>query len=342
MDFRSDNTAGVSPQILKALEQCNTGRAAAYGDDEWTLLVEEQMKTIFEHDDLKVFPVITGTAANALALSKITPPYGAVYCHNDAHIHVDECGAPEFYTHGAKLIGLKGMDGKLHARELEDKLLKSGKGDVHQVQAAAVSISQATESGTVYSPKEIATLSQVAHRFACKVHMDGARFANALVTLGKSPAEMTWKAGVDILSFGATKNGALAAEAVVIFDPELAENFQFLRKRAGHLVSKSRFVSAQLLAYLENDLWLHNAKNANIMAKRLYDGLQELSSVSFLFSVEANELFLILPKEVNEKLRGAGFQFYDWPSGGEGCVRLVTSFETNDSDIDRFISIVKE
>lgn len=342
MDFRSDNTAGVSPQILKALEQCNTGRAAAYGDDEWTLLVEEQMKTIFEHDDLKVFPVITGTAANALALSKITPPYGAVYCHNDAHIHVDECGAPEFYTHGAKLIGLKGMDGKLHARELEDKLLKSGKGDVHQVQAAAVSISQATESGTVYSPKEIATLSQVAHRFACKVHMDGARFANALVTLGNSPAEMTWKAGVDILSFGATKNGALAAEAVVIFDPELAENFQFLRKRAGHLVSKSRFVSAQLLAYLENDLWLHNAKNANIMAKRLYDGLQELSSVSFLFSVEANELFLILPKEVNEKLRGAGFQFYDWPSGGEGCVRLVTSFETNDSDIDRFISIVKE
>lgn len=342
MDFKSDNTAGVATQILKALELCNTGRAAAYGDDEWTKLLEEQMKIVFEHEDLKVFPVITGTAANALALSKITPPYGAVYCHNDAHIHVDECGAPEFYTHGAKLIGLDGMDGKLHVHELEDKLLKSGKGDVHQVQAAAVSISQVTESGTIYSAEEIAALAQVAHRHGCKLHMDGARFANALVAIESSPAEITWKAGVDILSFGATKNGALAAEAVVIFDPTLAEDFQYLRKRAGHLVSKSRFVSAQLLAYLENDLWLHNAKNANVMAKRLYDGLRELPSVSFLFPVEANELFPTLPKEMTEKLREAGFQFYDWPSGGEGCIRLVTSFQTNERDVDRFVSIVKQ
>ena len=206
------------------------------------------------------------------ALAVITPPYGAIYCHHESHINMDECGAPEFYTHGAKLVGLEGKNGKITADDLASWLDKASPGVVHSVQPAAVSITQATECGTVYSLEEIQAIAQVTHDHGLYLHMDGARFANALVSLGCSPAAMTWQAGVDILSFGATKNGALAAEAVVFFKPELVRDFEFRRKRGGHLFSKMRFLSVQLQAYLENDLWRHNAQHANRLAKRLAAG----------------------------------------------------------------------
>src|SRR5215475_8332743 len=254
MNFCSDNVTGASPEILEALTRANAGTRPSYGEDEQTKRVEAKLKEIFECD-LAAFPVATGTGANALALSLITPPFGALYCHRDAHVSVDECGAPEFYTGGAKLVDLPGEHGKLTLAEIEAALAGAHKGVVHHVQPASISLTQATESGTAYRPAEVAAIAAAGRRYGVRLHMDGARFANALTFLKVSPAEITWRAGVDILSLGATKNGALAAEAVVIFDKALAEEFAFRRKRAGHLFSKMRFLSAQIDAMLAGDLW---------------------------------------------------------------------------------------
>lgn len=334
MNFNSDNVAGAAPQILKALAEAAAGRVDSYGEDPLTAKVGQRMAELFDRP-VAVFPVATGSAANALALAAIVPPYGAVYCHEASHINTDECGAPEFYTAGAKLVGMPGAHGKLVPDALEAALNRSGAGVVHHVQPAALSLTQATEAGTVYAPAEVAALAEIAHRHDLKVHMDGARFANAVVRLGCAPADITWRAGVDILSFGATKNGALAAEAIVVFDPDIARDIAFRRKRAGHLFSKMRFLSAQLDAYLADGLWLDLARHANAMADRMAAGLARVPGVRIAEPVEANEIFAVMPDALVTGLRDAGFAFHRW---GEEMVRLVTAFDTDPADVDALIA----
>ena len=337
MNFCSDNVTGASPEILEALTRANAGTRPSYGEDDQTARVEAKLREIFE-TDLAAFPVATGTAANALGLSLITPPYGALYCHRDAHVAVDECGAPEFYTGGAKLVDLPGEHGKLSAADIAAALAASHKGVVHHVQPASISLTQATESGTSYRPAEVAAIAAAARPYGVKLHMDGARFANALAFLKVSPAEITWRAGIDILSFGATKNGALAAEAVVIFDKALAAEFAFRRKRAGHLFSKMRFLSAQLDAYLEGGLWLKNARHANAMAQRLAEGLGRIKGARLAHPVEANEVFVDLPEHAIRGLQADGFQFHRWLGEDQTLLRLVTAFDTREGDVAAFIA----
>lgn len=253
MNFCSDNVTGISPEILTALADVNQGAAMPYGEDECTQRLQSKFAQLFE-TEVTVFPVTTGTAANALALSVIVPPFGAVYCHSSAHINVDECGAPEFYTGGAKLLTIPGINGKLYAQDLKNAIALSGIGVVHHVQPTAISITQSTEAGTVYSIDEVKQIAEVARNHHLSLHMDGARFANAVVSLGCSPADITWRCGVDMLCFGATKNGAMAAEAVIFFNRDLAQTFGYRLKRSGHLMSKMRFLSAQLEAYIQQIL----------------------------------------------------------------------------------------
>ena len=339
-NFASDNTTGASPQILAALTEAMTpedsGPAMPYGNDPWTERLRDTVNALFERD-CAVYPVATGTAANSLALTTLAPRYGAIYCHREAHINEDECGAPEFFTGGAKLVPLEGAHAKIDAEALA--AAATGAGDIHHVQPAAVSITQATEKGAVYRPEEVAALSEVAKEHGLALHMDGARFANALATLGCSPAEVTWKAGVDALSLGGTKNGCLAAEAVVLFDPDRAAELGYFRKRAGHLFSKGRVLSAQLLAYLSDDLWLANARHANAMAAQLAAGLAELG-IELLHPVEANELFPRIPEAGREALQAAGHVFYHYPA--EDCVRLVTAFCTEEDEVEAFLADLAE
>jgi len=336
MNFCSDNVAGIAPEILAALAAANRGAASAYGADEATARLERRLAEIFEHE-VAVFPVATGTAANALALATAVPPWGVVYCHAEAHIVVDECGAPEFFSGGARMAGLAAPHGKISAAQLAP-LLPGGKGIVHHMQPAAVSLTQATEAGTVYRPDEIAASGELARRHGLVFHVDGARFANALVGLAARPAEITWKAGIDILSFGATKNGAAAAEAVIFFDKARAADFEFRRKRGGHLFSKMRFLSVQLEAYLTDDLWLRNARHANAMASQLATGLAALPGIRLRHPVEANEIFVELPELLIEHLLGKGFQFYRWDGP---CIRLVTAFDTEPSSVDAFLAAAR-
>ncbi len=332
-DFRSDNVAGAAPEVVDALSLAARGTAASYGADDWTERLKAQIAALFE-TEVAVFPVATGTAANSLALAAMTPPYGAVYCHHEAHIIGDECGAPELFTGGAKLVGLQGDAGKLTPATLDSALAGAGIGVVHRVQPAALSLSQATEAGTVYTSDEVAALADVAHRAGLAVHMDGARFANAVARLGCTPAELTWKAGVDALSLGGTKGGCLAAEAVVVFNPALADGMEFLRKRGGHLLSKMRFVSAQMEVWLAHGLWLRLARHANAMADRLAAGLATVPGAEIVFPVEANEVFVRLPENAVAALDAAGFLFHRWEGS---LLRLVTAFDTPAWAVDAFI-----
>ncbi|MBP2310904.1 threonine aldolase family protein [Azospirillum soli] len=336
-DFRSDNVAGAAPEIVNALAAASIGQANPYGDDALTASVTKRLSEIFE-TEVAVFPVATGTAANALSLSALVPSWGAVYCHEDSHINVDECGAPEQFTNGAKLVALPGDAGKLTAEGLKSALEKAAIGVVHRVQPAALSLTQATEAGTVYKPEEVGALVEVARAHGMATHMDGARFANAIARLGRSPAEVTWKAGVDVLSLGATKGGCLAAEAVVFFNPALAEDFGYRRKRGAHLVSKMRFLSAQLDAWLADGLWLRLARHANAMTDRLAQGLSALPGAELAYPVEANEIFARLPANVADGLEAAGFRFYRWDGG---LLRLVTAFDTPQAAVDDFLEIAK-
>lgn len=334
-DFSSDNVTGVAPEIMAAIARANAGTAASYGTDAASRRLEDKVAGIFE-TAVAVFPVTTGTAANALALAALTPPHGAIYCHAAAHIATDECGAPEFFSGGAKLVGLPGEHGKLRADTLARALAEAG-GGVHRVQPAALSLTQSTDWGTVYRADEIRALSEVALKRGLKVHMDGARFANAVAGLGCRPADITWRVGVDVLSLGATKNGALAAEAVVFFDPALAGDVAFRRKRSGHLLSKMRFVSAQLEAYLADGLWLRNAAHANRMAARMAEGLARLPDCRPLYPVDANEIFLSLRPEVIARLTAKGFGLDRWDGEGGRTVRLVTAFNTDPADVDALV-----
>ena len=340
MNFSSDNAYGAWPEILAALEAASRGASPSYGDDPLTAKVRGRLSELFARE-VAVYPVISGTAANALALATLVPQHGAVFCHAESHIAVDECGAPEFFTHGAKLVALEGRDAKLDPATLERALAHFLKGFVHHVQPAALSLTQSTELGTVYTPSETAALSNLAHKHGMKVHMDGARFANALAHLGASPADVTWRSGVDALSFGATKNGALGAEAVVFFHPADAKDFEYRRKKGGHLISKMRFVSAQLDAYLEGGRWLEHAARANALAGKLAAGLRDVPGSRIAHPVEANAVFVRLPDATVKRLRQAGAAFYDWgpPADGHTLIRLVTSFATPEADVERFVEI---
>lgn len=333
-NFCSDNVTGMAPEILAAIADANRNDAMPYGSDSLTQKVEARFTELFE-TEVKVFLVATGSAANSLALATLSPSYGAIYCHQEAHIQVDECGAPEFFTGGAKLTLLPGAHGKVSAATLDEQLKRAGFGVVHHVQPAAVSITQATESGTVYAVEEVQAIAQVSHHYKLPLHMDGARFANALVHLGCTPAEVTWKAGVDALSFGATKNGAMAAEAVVFFNPDTAKTFPFRRKQGGHLFSKMRFLAAQFDAYLAEDRWLHYANHANQMAQHLAEGLQAIPGIRLCHPVEANELFVEMPSAMIEGLMADGFQFYRWEA--DNRIRLVTAFNTPLEAVDALL-----
>jgi threonine aldolase len=333
--FLSDNTATAAPELMEAVVACNKGAARGYGADAWTARLTQVFSRFFEKD-CAVFPVSTGTAANSLALATLCPPWGSVLCHEEAHIERDECGAPEFFSSGAKLTLIAGEGAKITPDGLERSLALYHP-MVHMVQPRALSLTQATELGCVYTPNEVRALSRLAQARGLRVHMDGARFANALVTLGCTPADMTWRAGVDVLCFGATKNGALAAEAVVFFNLEDVADFEFRRKRAGHLLCKSRYTSAQLLAYLETGVWQRNAQRANSLAAQIGAALPEL----LLYPVEANEVFLNLGVAKLAALRAQGFDFYDWGSLGSGHARFVVSWDQPEEDVPALVRALK-
>ncbi|MFI1413393.1 threonine aldolase family protein [Streptomyces sp. NPDC020707] len=336
--FSSDNAAGASPEIVEAVVRAAAGPASPYGSDSITAGVRGKLSEIFERDvDLLI--VSTGSAANALSLAALTPPWGSVLCHRDSHINNDECGAPEFYTAGAKLVPLGGDDAKLDVDELR-AAVRNKAGDVHSVEPSVVSVTQAAETGAVYSLDELRTLGPVIREPGLRFHMDGARFAGAVAALGATPAELTWRAGVDLLSFGATKNGTMTAEAIVVFDRSLTPELSFRAKRAGQLASKMRFHAAQLDAYLTDDLWLRNATHANAMAARLQDGVKAIPEVDLLGAAEANIFFCRLPRQVTEGLLADGYTFYHdrWEPG---VVRFVTSFATTPQSVDDLLQDIR-
>lgn len=327
MQFYSDNTATAAPQVIAAIQAANHGMARAYGADEWSSRLDAAFSHYFGRP-VRAFPVATGTAANALALATLTPPYGEIFTSANSHVVHDECGAVELQTAGARVTRLAGASGLLDAGVLAD-WLADNPASVHSVQPAAVSLAQATECGTVYTTAQVAAIAAVCHRHRLGLHMDGARFANALATLGCTPAEATWKAGVDVLSFGATKNGALAAEAVVFFDPAAARDFELRRKRAAHLFSKMRYLSAQLLCCIEQPFFLEGAARANRLAARI----GSTAGRHLLHPVQANAVFVRCPPGQREALRARGFGFYDWGPPREDAARFVVSWDQDEGDV---------
>jgi threonine aldolase len=344
MFFASDNAAGIAASILEAISRANTGYALSYGNDDCAKRVEKKLAEVFERD-VAVFLVPTGTVANSLAIAHLTPPWGAVLCHAESHVATDECGAPEFFGGGIKLVGLKGEGAKIAPATLRASL--DGQwGGPHHVSPAVLSLSQATECGTIYRVEEVKELAEIAHARGVAVHMDGARLGNALARMNVSLAEVTWKAGVDVLSFGATKGGAMGAEAMIFFDPKRGANMQDRRKRGGALLSKHRFIAAQMEAYLEGDLWLRLARHANDMADALATGLTAAGAKP-VWPVEANEVFAPLTAEADKRLKAAGAMYHPWPSAdlnigaGKILVRLVTSFQTTKEDVDKFLATMR-
>ena len=346
MFFASDNASGVAPEVMAALARANEGYALSYGADALMDGVRARVREVFEAPDAAVYLVATGTTANALSLATFCPPWATVYCHPEAHISVDECGAPEFFTAGAKLTLIDGADGKIAPAALAAAVAGAAPVGVHNVQPGMVSLTNLTEAGTAYSAAEIAALCTIARDAGLPCHLDGARFANALVATGASPAEMSWKAGVDVLSFGGTKNGLMGVEAVVIFDPARAWEFELRRKRAGHLFSKHRFLSAQMAAYLEDDLWLTLARRANAAGQRLAAGLVAAPDARLVHPAPANLMFATLPRATHDSARAAGAVYYLMgPPEGPGDepveARFVTSWCTTEAEVDRFLALIR-
>jgi threonine aldolase len=338
LNFRSDNVATVAPEILRALDAVNHGLAASYGNDEYSALLNRKFSDLFE-TEVTVFPVSTGTAANALSLATCARPYGAIYCHEEAHIHAAEGGATEAFSGGAKLITLPGANGKLEPATLAAALRRAERGIRNRPQPDAVSITQASEYGTVYSLDEIAAIGALARDQGIHFHMDGARFANALVKLRCSASEMTWRSGVDILSFGATKNGAMNADAIVVFNSDLVEPLSYRLRRAGQTWSKMRFPAAQLIAYAENGLFLRLASHANELASQLGRGLAAIPGVRLIAPLEANLVFVAMPEAAIEALAAAGARF---ARRRDGVIRLVTRFDGTSAEVDQFIDLVRQ
>jgi threonine aldolase len=350
MEFASDNTAPAHPLVWEALQKANSAYQSGYGNDALTEQVKTKLRTIFDSPEAAVYLVATGTAANALAIATFTDPWGAVFCHTHAHVAVDECGAPEFFTGGAKLVLVDGEHGRMTPDALRKSITTVGQGGVHGVQRGMVSLTNATEAGTIYTAAETAELCQVARDFGLPVHLDGARFANALVSTNASPADLTWRAGVDVVSFGGTKNGLLGVEAVVIFDPAKAWEFELRRKRGGHLFSKHRYLAAQMDAYLTGDLWLTCARQANQMALGLSKGLRKIKGTHLTHPTQANSVFAGLPRAAHRKVQAKGAHYYFWPfdqslDGPDDEVltcRLVCSWSTREADVDQFLHHLQE
>lgn len=342
MFFTSDNASGAAPEIMAAVARANEGFARSYGADDIMVRVTAQIRQIFEAPEAAVYLVAVGTAANALALASHCQPWGAVFAHTDAHIAVDECGAPEFFTSGAKLVPVDGAHGKMTPETLAQTLGRIGESGVHGVQRGMISITNVTEAGTVYTAAEVAALTAVAKTHGLPCHMDGARFTNSLVTTNTSAADMTWAAGIDVLTFGGTKNGCLGVEAVVIFDPAKAWEFELRRKRGGHLFSKHRFLSAQMEAYLTDDLWLRLANHANAMGGRLARGIKALPDVHLRHPVQANMLFPEWAAGTHARLQAKGAAYYQMPApeGREGA-RLVASWNTTEAEVDLLLDALK-
>lgn len=348
MFFASDNWAGVHEKIANSLSTHSRGFEASYGGSDIDKKVAATFNELFERDVTAYF-VATGTAANALALASVNKTGGTSFCHREAHIIEDECGAPEFYTNGARIRGIDGPLGKIDPAHLAKTLAQFPHGSLNAGQLMAVSITQATEVGALYTLDEIKEISKIAKQYGMPLHMDGARFANAVAALGCTPAEMTWQSGVDILSFGGTKNGCWCAEALIFMDKDHTRDMAYLRKRSAHLFSKSRFVAAQFDAYLNENLWLKMANHANDMAALLADQINGHKSMRLAWPCQANEVFAIMKKTDAEKAKAAGAHFYDWPAphgmenlvdDDEYLVRLVTSFATTPEQITQFIKLV--
>ena len=336
--FASDNVTSACPEVMDAVIAANSGIAGSYGDDEWSLALKNKLSEIFE-TEIEVFLAVTGTASNALALSALAPVFGKIYCHELSHINTDECGAPELFTGGAKLIPMRSSNGRIDAGDLAETI--RGSGNVHVTQPSVVSVTMSCETGTVYQLDEIKAISKIAHDNKMSVHMDGARFANALVSLDVSPAEMTWKSGVDVLTLGGTKNGCLAAEAVVFFKPEMVGNFPFLHKRSGQLLSKMRFISSQLEAYLTDDVWLRNARHANAMAKILSEGLDSFANIKLAYPTQSNEVFVHLPRDVIDYLNSSGYDINEEELDGK-AVRFVTAWNSELKDINDLLDTLAQ
>ncbi|WP_086822024.1 low specificity L-threonine aldolase [Streptomyces sp. NRRL B-24572] len=337
-NFLSDNTFGASPEVLEAVTAAAAGHAMPYGADPFTDSVRRRLGEVFERD-VDVFLVSSGTAANGLALSSLSRPWGSILCHPDSHIDNDECGAAEFFTGGSKIVAVPGAGGRIDPDALQHEVRRRA-GDVHSMRPSVLSISQGTESGGAYTLEEIRVLSLHAKSAGLGVHMDGARFANALSRLGASPAEMSWKAGVDVLSFGTTKNGTMTADAVISFHPSASAELAARVKRAGQLPAKARFHAAQLDAYLSDGLWLRNAGRANALASRLWDGLKGMPGVELGSEPEMNMVFCALAQPVVEELLAEGYAFYHdrWEPG---VVRFVTSFSHSTADVDRLLASIR-
>jgi threonine aldolase len=337
IDFRSDNTGRAVPEILDALQRANSGTALGYGADEWTARLQDRFCELFE-TQVRVFPVATGTAANALSLAAASPSWGLVYCNELAHINTSEANAAGFLGGGLKLVPVAGEHGRISPAALREALAAVQPGQLHRGQPAAVNLTQASDLGAVYPLDDIRAIAELARSRSLKVHMDGARFANALARLQCSPAEMSWRAGVDILSFGATKNGGALCDAIVVFDPALADGLAVQLRRAGQVWSKMRFASAQLLAYVEDGLWLRLAAAANAAAARIAAGIAGLPGVRLLAPVEANELFLELAGEAMEALEREGFQFY---RRSRTLARFVCRFDLTDAEADALVAALR-
>lgn len=337
IDFRSDNTGGVAPEILAALGAANEGTALGYGGDEWTAAVQRRFSDLFERR-VTVYPVATGTAANALSLAALSPSYGAIYCAEQAHVTTSEANAAGFFSGGAKLALVAGTHGKLSSDALLATLAAAGAGQTHRSQPAAVTLTQATDLGAVYTLDEIRAVTSVAKANGLKVHMDGARFANALVRIGCTPAELTWRAGVDVLSFGVTKNGGLLCDAIVVFAPDAVDALPNQLRRAGQVWSKMRFAAAQLLAYIDDGLWLRLARQANAIASRIAAGLRDIRGVELLAPIDANEIFLRLPGPVIDGLEADGILFYRRPGN---IARFVCRFDALPEEADALLASLR-
>lgn len=342
MFFTSDNASGAAPEIMAAVARANEGFVRSYGADDIMARVTARIRDVFEHPEAAVYLVGTGTAANSLALSLYTQPWSAVFAHTDAHIAVDECGAPEFYTGGAKLVGVPGDHGKMTPDTLTQAIGQIPESYVHAVQRGMVSITNVTEAGTVYTPAEVAALTAIAKAKGMPCHLDGARFTNALVATNASAAEMTWKAGIDVVSFGGTKNGCLGVEAVVIFDPVKAWEFELRRKRGGHLFSKHRFLSAQMEAYLTDDLWLRLATHANAMGLRLARGIEGIRNAHLAHPAQANMMFPEWEISTHARADAKGALYYQMPAPkGREAARLVTSWNTTAAEVDTLLEVLR-
>jgi threonine aldolase len=326
--FASDNYAGICPEAWQAMQAANTGFVASYGDDIWTERACQHLRDVFEAE-CQVFFVFNGTAANSLALASLCRSYHSVICHELAHVETDECGAPEFFSNGTKLLHVNGPNGKFDLAEVERAIVR--RSDIHYPRPKVVSLTQATEVGTVYTPDEIKAVGNLARHYGMRVHMDGARFANAVVSLGVAPAEITWRAGVDVLCLGGAKNGMAVGEAVVFFDRELAHEFDYRCKQAGQLASKMRFISAPWIGMLEGGAWLKNAGHANDCASLLEKQLSEINGISIMYPRQANSVFVQMPAEVAEHLRAAGWHFYSFI--GSGGARFMCSWQTTERDV---------